>query len=236
MPNGGRRAASAGRRARSAGRSAGRSAAALGRIAIVGIGIAAAACRGRDAAVAVASASTRDSTPAHAPGYVVDSALAPDEMLRRFRVGLDSVSRFDDRSAPSRDALVRQFTRALAARDTAALRAMSLTRAEFGYLYYPTTQYVRPPYLTSPDVLWRLMHARSESGMKRLVARVGGMDVRFAGYECEPTPVVEGRNRLLEPCRMRYRRGADSLETRRLFGSIIERDGRFKFVSYANDF
>jgi hypothetical protein len=34
---------------------------------------------------------------------------------------------------------------------------------------------------------------------------------------------------------VRYREG-DRLVTRRLFGSIVEREGRFKLLSFANDY
>ena len=114
---------------------------------------------------------------------------------------------------------------------------MSIGKAEFGFLYYPRTQYVRPPYLLAPDIVWQLMQARSESGMKRLVARVGGDDLRLEGYACEAAPAAHGDIRLYQQCSIRYRRAGTALvERRRLFGSIIERDGRYKFVSYANDF
>lgn len=194
--------------------------------------ISAAACRTRDAS---ASLPPRASLPAG--GGVVDSAIAPAEALKRFRAGLDPVAGFDRNAARSRDLLVARFLDAVAARDTAALRRLRLSRAEFAYLYYPSTQYTRPPYETAPDILWQLMSERSASGMRRAVARVGGGPIRLVGYACEPEPKLEGRNRFFERCRLRYQRaGADSIEQRRLFGSIIARDGRYKFVSYANDF
>ena len=206
-------------------------------LAIAAAVIATAACNGKDAAVASASTSVVVDAALHGPGYVVDSALPPEEMLRRFRVGLEPVTRFDEGATRSRNALVQRFARAVAKSDTVALRGMSLSRAEFAYLYFPSTQYMRPPYMTPPDVLWQLMHTRSESGMNRLVARVGGAEIRVAGYDCEPTPEMEGSNRVYERCTIRFRRGAaDPVERRRLFGSIIEREGRYKFVSYANDF
>jgi hypothetical protein len=159
------------------------------------------------------------------------------ELLRRFRVGLTPTARLDDHAASSRRVLIDRFAHALAATDTTSLRAMGLSRAEFAYLYYPFTQYVARPYETAPDVLWELMRARSESGMKRLVARLGGAPITVLGNDCEATPTVEGPNRLLTQCTIRFRRaGMDSVQTRRLFGSIIERDGRYKFVSFANDF
>lgn len=191
-----------------------------------------AGCRARDAE---ASLPTRTLAPN--VSVVVDSAISPWETLRRFRVGLDSVARLDSDAAPSRDVLVSRFIDAVAARDTAALRRLRLSRAEFAYLYYPATPYTRPPYETAPGILWQLMSERSGSGMRRAVARVGGAPVRLLGYNCEREPKVEAANRFFERCILRYSRaGNASVEQRRLFGSIIVRDGRWKFVSYANDF
>ncbi|HEX2780913.1 MAG TPA: hypothetical protein VHM30_15540, partial [Gemmatimonadaceae bacterium] len=147
------------------------------------------------------------------------------------------VSTLDAAAARSRDALVARFVRALESRDTASLRAMAITRREFAWLYYPSTIYVRPPYETGPETIWQLMSARSAGGLSRVVARVGGAHIRLLGYACDPTARVEGANRYHEQCYLRYQRaGADSVERRRLFGSVMERGGRFKFVGYANDF
>ena len=62
---------------------------------------------------------------------VVDSALPIEELVRRFEAGIDPVSALDSGAAHSRDELVTRFVQALSARDSAALRAISLTRAEF---------------------------------------------------------------------------------------------------------
>ena len=191
----------------------------------------AAGCQSRDAGASRPAAASSDGAA------VVDSAIAPEEALRRFRTGLDSVARLDSSAAPSRDALLGRFMTAVAARDTSALRRLRLSPTEFAWLYYPSTQYLRPPYATAPDILWQLMSVRSHSGMRRLVARVGGAPIRLVRYACEAEPKVEGENRLFEHCSVSYRRAAgDSVERRRLFGSIIARDGRYKFVSYSNDF
>jgi hypothetical protein len=194
--------------------------------------IVSAGCREREAqATPVAQA-----TPATPPGYVVDSALSPDELLRRFRAGLRPVPHLVADAPRSRDSLVSRFARALTRDDSAALRALRLNRSEFAYLYYPESEYTQQPHFMPPDVLWLLMQNRSQRGERRLLDRLGG-SFRFVGLECEPNPRREGANVFYERCLVSYRRtGADSLERRRLFGSILERDGGFKFVSYANDF
>ena len=51
-------------------------------------------------------------------------------------------------------------------------------------------------------------------------------------------PVVEGASRLWEGRTVTLRAGgagADSARTLRLFGSLLERDGAWKFLSYSND-
>jgi hypothetical protein len=124
---------------------------------------------------------------------------------------------------------VRRFVRAVEKQDTAELRALLLSRAEFAYLYFPTSRFSRPPLRTDPALLWFQMQVNGEKGIVRLLRRKGGTDAGFRGHECEDTPVVEGENRLWEKCTVRVADGAD-----RWFGSVIERGGRYKIVSYAN--
>ena len=198
----------------------------------------AAACRDREAAAAAAPAvAAAASSPMPAVVGVVDSAIPIDEALRRFRAGLPEVAALGGGAAPSRDLLVRRFVDAVARRDTAALRAMQLTRGEFAYLYYPATQYVRPPYELDPRTLWFLSREQSDKGLRRVVERVGGRAITLAGYDCSSEPPVrQGPNVIWGRCTVRYRAGADTLVERRLFSGVIERGGAFKFLSYANDF
>jgi hypothetical protein len=46
---------------------------------------------------------------------------------------------------------------------------------------------------------------------------------------------VEEANTLWDECVLRFRGAVGDTVNRRLFGSIIERRGRYKLVSYAND-
>ena len=72
-------------------------------------------------------------------------------------------------------------------------------------------------------------------GTGRLLARLAGRPLRAAGYACAADPVVEGENRLWRDCLLRYRGAGGAPAAGRLFGVIVERAGRFKFVNYAND-
>lgn len=190
--------------------------------------LALAAC---DAASAGSSGTSAEGPPPAVA--VVDSALAPEEHLRRFREGLDPVRALDS-VASSRDALVEAWADALERQDTARLVSLHLTRAEFAYLYFPESPYAAPPARTPPEFLWFQFRENSEKGLNRAVRRLGGRPVEIEALTCAP-PRRHGRSLLHEACRVR-RRTAEGVMEQRLFGTILERDGRFKFVSYANEF
>ena len=166
--------------------------------------------------------------PAAQSSVVIDSIFPPEEAMRRFRAGLPEVDSLSG-GATSRGELVRRFVRAVETQDTAELRTLLLNRAEFAYLYFPTSRFARPPLRTNPALLWFQMQMNSEKGIVRLLRRRGGTDAGFRGHSCEDQPVVEGENRLWERCTVHVDGGDD-----RWFGTVIERGGRYKMVGYAN--
>ncbi|HUQ47092.1 MAG TPA: hypothetical protein VM053_02480 [Gemmatimonadaceae bacterium] len=191
-----------------------------------------------DSAAADSIARARqDSINRTLPGYVVDSILPVEEELRRFRaaIGGAAVSALGS-AAPSRDSLVKAFMHSLSISDSAALQSMQLNAREFAWLVYPESRYARAPYRQAPALVWNQVQNPAASGFTRLVRRLGSRKLRYTGYECSPRPDREGNNVLWTGCTVRVAEPNEAARTRRLFGSIIERDGRFKFVSYANDF
>lgn len=180
---------------------------------------------------APAADAAEPSPPAAAsvPSGPVDSSMTPEEALRRFREGLPAPSALSG-GAPSREALVRRFVEAVEAHDTATLRSVVVNRAEFAYLYYPTS----PEASMRPDLAWFLGQQNSEKGIVRLLRRAGGTGMRYVRHSCEPTPRQKGENRVWDRCLVTFTQGADTT-TIRMFGSVIERGGEFKLVSYAND-
>ena len=173
--------------------------------------------------------------PAAAPrGGAVDSALAADELLRRFREGIDVVPTRLEGGETSRDALVRRFAAAVQRRDTAELRAMHLSRAEFAYLYFPSNPVARAPYELDPALIWFRLAGETEKGVSRLLDRHGGSDFRLVAHDCAAEAEIHGANRLWGPCLTRFTTASGDTVALQLFGPIVERDGRFKFVSYFN--
>jgi len=170
-----------------------------------------------------------------APGSAIDSALTIEESLRRFREGLTVVTELGS-SAPSRDSLVSLVTGLLDRSDSTGLMATLITRAEYAYLYYPTSVYATKPYELAPQIAWMLSIETSQKGRTRLVQRLGGKPLHITGYRCGE-PLVEDMNRLWRDCAVTFTDPATSTTvTRKLFGAIIERNGRFKILSFANDF
>lgn len=169
----------------------------------------------------------------------VDSALPMSELLRRFRAPLGAAPAGLLGGAPTRDSLVRLVVRAVARRDTATLVRAALSMAEFAYFYYPDNPRALPPYELPPHIMWLTMGAQSDKGLSRLLRQYGGTRLRLGGYQCDPRPQIQdgagGTERIWVRCAVTIRTGRRTAETRALFAAILEREGQFKILSYAND-
>lgn len=172
-------------------------------------------------------------TPAAHRSTHVDSLIPRAEALRRFRAGIPPVDSLAGGVA-TRDALVRRYVRALEQRDTVALRRLLLTRSEFAYLYYPTNPQGLPPYDLNPDLMWFMLSTGSEKGLTRALAELGGRQLGYRGYGCDSVPSRQGANTVWGPCLVHLAPTGEDSGSQRLFGLIVERGGRYKFVSYAN--
>jgi hypothetical protein len=207
------------------------------------------ACDGGGLPVRAAQASSTDSTESvrrtdmerirqdslvrARPGYIVDSILPVEEEIRRFQATLgDRPSGFTN-GATSRSGLVAAFARALEHNDTTALMRLVINRAEFGYLVYPTSPNAAPPYRHSPDLVWLMRSAANEKAASRLMSRFGGHPPHLASYACRPAE-RQGDNRLWTGCTVRWITARGDANDLRMFGSIIERNGRFKLLSLTN--
>ena len=169
-----------------------------------------------------------------APARVVDSIVPGEVAIARFREGIPEVTALVG-GAPTRDALVGRFVRALEGRDTTALTGLLLSRAEFAWLYYPTNPQALPPYDVAPGLMWELISLESRKGLRRAMETYGGASLELAGYSCDARQSRQGENVVTGPCVVRLAAGPGTVELR-LFGLIVERAGRHKFVSYANKF
>jgi len=62
------------------------------------------------------------------------------------------------------------------------------------------------------------------------------MPIKYVRHACEPNTVHEGRNTRYTGCIITLVDERGDTVTKRYFGSILERDGMFKFLSYTNQF
>lgn len=85
----------------------------------------------------------------------------------------------------------------------------------------------------APGLVWFQLGNYGSSGLNRALDRFGGRPLGHAGHACE-TAAIEGPNRLLSGCVVQVSNEKDGERTLSLFGTMIERDGRWKFVNYAN--
>lgn len=173
--------------------------------------------------------------PHGTPSGVVDSALPIAKLLERFRRDTPETLTVLTGGADSPELLSRTLLTALAARDSAAVRTLVLSRAEFAWLYYPHSQFVTRPYELGPELVWLTHAAASEKGARRLLNRFGGRPLRFVSLSCPAPAEPEGPNSIISGCAMRFADGDGAPRTLRLFGALLNRNGRYKFLSYAND-
>ncbi|MEP6832428.1 MAG: hypothetical protein ABJB74_03500 [Gemmatimonas sp.] len=169
-----------------------------------------------------------------ASGGVVDSILPIPEQLARFRKTITDRPDTLRHASASIKGLVSRWTLAVASSDTAALNAMLLDRAEFAWLYYPDSKMSLPPYESPPQLLWGQMLATSEEGAKKILKLFSTSSFKVVGVNCPTPPVTEGANQLHEGCLVNLEKIGGTPAEGSYFGTIIERDGRFKFVSFAN--
>jgi hypothetical protein len=110
---------------------------------------------------------------------------------------------------------------------------MVLQKDEFAWLYYPTTVFSRPPYELPPALLWFQMSEQTEKGASLLLSDRAGAPLGYVGHDCA-SPRREGENTIYGYCVVRRVTAPGDTVRDGLFGLIVERDGMYKFVSYAN--
>jgi hypothetical protein len=184
-------------------------------------------------AVAVASCGrSAESRPVVPPTQaVVADTASIATLLTRFRLGLSPVSELE--GSRTRDALVRAWVEGMATGNADALDSLTLNRSEFAYLYYPDSPQSKPPYELEPDLMWMQIRSHSQRGLSRALANYGKGDLHFLRYQCVSAPEIAGPIALYNQCTVTHLDAGKEV-TEPLFGSILRRGGRFKFVGLSN--
>jgi hypothetical protein len=163
----------------------------------------------------------------------VDSIFPIEEEIRRFASAHGTAESLAG-GAESLSELTEMFAAAANSGDADAIRALMVTRAEFGSLHYPHTQHARPPYELAPALVWFQLENRSGRGITRLLRWIEGAELETGAVRCDPAQ-PHGSGRLWTGCTVDVRQADGSVDPMRLFGPVLEHDGRFKLLSAANE-
>lgn len=170
------------------------------------------------------------------PGYVVDSIFPPPEALRRWKAKLGGEGPTAlAGGAPTALALFRAYAAGLAAGDRAAVDSLTITEREFAWLYYADSPEAGQRLM--PAVAWEMMQLRAGAGLARareLVLRDGGT-AEVSAVRCGPTAIPVGTGTMRGPCVAVLRRPGGARDSVSLARFVLERDGRVKLMSFAND-
>lgn len=192
------------------------------------------ACAAHDTPLSAADSQAAHIRAVVAAGGVVDSILPLDEQLRRFRTDAGPAVDTLRNASPSIDALVQQWALAIAQRDTAMLSTLTLSRGEFAWLYYPGSKLTKVPYEAPPQLLWGQIVENSTGGAKHVLERFGGQPFVVQSVHCGPPDDTTDALLVRSDCMVHLRANGTVIDSARLFGSIVEQHGRFKFLGYAN--
>lgn len=135
---------------------------------------------------------------------------------------------------PSADALARRFLAALDRKDTESIKSLRVTKQEFCDYVWPELPSSRLPNV-SCDFAWDQATLNSLSGLSEMLNNHEGkryefISLRFAkGTESYPSYKVHKETWL----RVRDENGKE--QELRLFGSMLEMDGKYKLFSFVVD-
>lgn len=138
-------------------------------------------------------------------------------------------------SEPSLSALAQAVLGALEGRDATALRAAALSEQEFREQVWPELPAARPERNLGFSYVWGELRQKSEATLAATLAVYGGqryelVAIRFLG---ETTQYESYLVRRKAEVTVKDAKGAEV--QLRLFGSVLEKGGRFKVFSYVLD-
>ncbi len=135
----------------------------------------------------------------------------------------------------SPEAVATAVVRQLARRDLAALRALAVTEAEFREIVWPALPASRPERNVPWDYAWKDLHGKSDAHLRAQLLAWEDRGYRVVSVAFRGATTDYGRYRVRRESVVTLRDRDDRETTGRLFGSMIEMDGRYKVFSYVVD-
>jgi hypothetical protein len=138
-------------------------------------------------------------------------------------------------AASGPDALAQDLLAALERKDRQRLRELAVSDREFFDIVWPELPAARPERNLSPEYVWAGLRTKSEAGLQRVLAEHGGRSYEFVRLTHEGA-VTQHRTFVVRRQAVVVVRDSEGQErSLHLFGSTLERAGRFKVFSYVVD-
>lgn len=123
----------------------------------------------------------------------------------------------------------------LAAGDREALLAIALSETEFREVVYPELPASRPERNTSADFVWSSLHQKSRNSLAFTLDRYAGQRLELVAVDFLGETTDYGSYRVHRKTALTVQRPDGTKTVVRLFGSMIERGGRYKIFSFVTD-
>ena len=133
------------------------------------------------------------------------------------------------------EAVAREALERIAAGDRAALLDLSLSETEFREVVYPELPASRPERNTSADFVWRGLHQKSRNSLAFTLDRYAGQRLELVAVDFLGETTDYGSYRVHCKTALTVRRPDGAKTVVRLFGSMIERAGRYRIFSFVTD-
>ena len=134
-------------------------------------------------------------------------------------------------AAPSAEAAAAAVLDALERRDRDRLRSLAIAEQEFRERVWPRLPASRPERNLPFSYVWGDLRQKSEGRLAATLARHGGRSYELAGVTFAGVTDY-GTYRVHREATLHVRDGTGAAQDLRLFGSMIEQDGRWKVFSY----
>lgn len=134
----------------------------------------------------------------------------------------------------SPEELSRVFLRALAGRDLAVIKSLRLTKEEFCQYIFPELPSSKVPNLTC-DFAWEQATLRSLSGLDKMYTRHQGRKYELVSVRFEKGTESYTSYRVYKETHLTVRDETGAQAEIRLFGSMLEMDGKYKLFSFVSD-
>jgi hypothetical protein len=140
------------------------------------------------------------------------------------------------RSAASSPAeLAERFLDAIAEGDLAAARRLLLTFDEYERYIWPELPEADPARNLNPAFVWEMTSIRGDAKLRGVIGNLGGRRLELEQLEFTGGVQQFPGFRLHRSSRLQLRDETGELQSVRLFGSVVERDGQFRIFSFNFD-